>query len=435
MEADDNGEDEEIDSDEAFGEGDEERFKGFAFRGSSKPSSANGKPSKRPVAADFLSSPVRGESPGAEEEEDEMDGEEGSGSEDSQDSDSDGEGEDEDDMSGMEEADGPGADDATREELRKIFEQDRRRVMAPISQSAKAEAEKGMAVRSQRRSFDALLNIRVRLQKALVAVNSLGTVADEDEGVGKEAYQSAEKAALQLWNTIDSVRDAFLPRSAVKAGHKRKRDTAIDSSASSRAIWDAMAQVEDQAVQSRRKILDKWSSKVQRPTAAATRKLIATPSQSLVSNLDDQLLSADRLIKRTRTPRSCAPAQAAKKIDEDAGIYDDADFYQLLLKELVDQRATDASAPGSSVPTVRWAAIKEAKTRRHVDRKASKGRKLRFNVHEKLQNFTAPEDRTTWEPDAVDRFCGTLFGQTLELREDEGSDDGAEEAGLRLFRS
>ena len=158
--------------------------------------------------------------------------------------------------------------------------------------------------------------------------------------------------------------------------------------------------------------------------------------------------STDRLVKRTRTPRSCAPVQAAKKVAEDADIYDDADFYQLLLKELVDQRSADTVAGSGAAATVRFAAAaKEAKAKKHVDTRASKGRKMRFNVHDKLQNFMAPEDRRSWEQSAIDRLFGTLFGQKMRLDEDEAgdggasdedddmADGGAEEAGLRLFRS
>jgi protein AATF/BFR2 len=87
---------------------------------------------------------------------------------------------------------------------------------------------------------------------------------------------------------------------------------------------------------------------------------------------------------------------------------------------------------------VQWA-VKEAKMRKTVDTKASKGRKMRYTVHEKLQNFMAPEDRGTWEPDAIDRFFGTLLGQKMTLGEgmeiDEEEAISPEEAGLRLFRS
>ena len=136
-------------------------------------------------------------------------------------------------------------------------------------------------------------------------------------------------------------------------------------------------------------------------------------------------------------PRSCAPLQTSKSVKEDAAVYDDADFYQVLLKELVDQRTADSEvAQQAGVATVQWSAMKEAKTSNAVDRRASRGRKMRFTVHEKLAGFMAGEDRRDWEADAIDRFFGTLFGRKMELDEGESEDEvNAEEAGLKLFRS
>jgi protein AATF/BFR2 len=312
-------------------------------------------------------------------------------------------------------------------------------IVATMSQAAKADAEKGKAVRQQRRAFDALLNIRIRLQKALVAANSLDATEDASTEQ-KEPYEAAEEAAIKLLDSIDGYRRSMLPENAkAKIGQKRKRGLEMDMT--TQAIWDSMEETETLALAHRRKVLDKWSSKVRNTTAmTSSRKLGPATSQSLVSILDDQMLSSDRLIKRTRTPRSCAPIQASKKVDEDVNIYDDADFYQLLLKELVDQRTLDSTSTttdGAGI-TVRWAALKEAKTRKQVDRKASKGRKLRFTVHEKLQNFMAPEDRRSWEQEAIDRFFGTLFGQKMELGEDDASDEemggvSVTEDGIRLF--
>jgi protein AATF/BFR2 len=329
--------------------------------------------------------------------------------------------------------------DDDRAKLRKMATEGQKSIVAAMSQAAKADAEKGVAVRMQRRAFDAILNLRIRLQKALVAVNSF-SVVDTTQETGPEAYQAAEEAAVKLWNTIDSVRHTFLPESTrAKVGEKRKREVDLDTP--SETIWKSMQAVEEAAHAHRRKVLDKWSERVKKSNAAlSTRKLVNAESQTLVSMLDEQLLSSERLVKRARTPRSCAPAQAAKKVEEDPEIYDDADFYQLLLKELVDQRSTDTGVPGESVATVRWAALKETKTRKQVDRRASKGRKLRYTVHEKLQNFMAPEDRRSWEEHAIDRLFGTLFGQKMELKEEDVSDEemggaNVEEEGLRLFRS
>jgi protein AATF/BFR2 len=381
-------------------------------------------------------------------EDDEDDDEEDDDEEDDEEDDEDDEDEDDEDGEDEEEEEDDDEDedaqsddgDDERAQLRKMATEGQKSIVAAMSQAAKADADKGNAVRVQRRAFDSILNLRIRLQKALVAANSFSVVDNSHEN-GTEAYQAAEEAAVKLWNTIDSVRHSFMPESSrAKVGEKRKRG--IDLDTPSQAIWESMQAVEEVANTHRRKVLDKWSERVKKSNAAlSTRKLVSSETQSLVSALDEQLLGSERLVKRARTPRSCAPAQAAKKVEEDPSIYDDADFYQLLLKELVDQRSTDTGAPGEAVATVRWAALKETKTRKMVDRRASKGRKLRYTVHEKLQNFMAPEDRRGWEEHAIDRLFGTMFGQKMELKEDEDVSDeemggvSVEEEGLRLFRS
>ncbi|KAJ4393782.1 rRNA-processing protein bfr2 [Gnomoniopsis smithogilvyi] len=457
--------DEEIDSDEAFEEGEEEIFKkkGFTFKASKSAASTNGSLSKplangrprRAVAADFMSgSEGSASEDDQEDQESELDDESddadaplnepesnGSGSndddegssaeEDSEDeSEEDDENEDE-DMGGMDTGD-------TTADLRKLLKReqaDRKDIISGVSQAVKADAEKGVAVRQQRRSYDSLLNLRIRLQKGLVAINSLPETTD-DNTTDKKPYEAAEEAAIKLWTAIDSFRTNLLPEP--KPGQKRKRNP--DASTSNEDLWEDMQATEERASAKRKKILEKWSQKVKATTTNANKQRqlsAAAGSQSLTSVLENQLLNTDRLVKRTHVPRSCAPLQAAQKVAEDVHIYDDADFYQLLLKELVDQRSSDGT--NGSAPTVRYTAIKEAKTRKQVDRRASKGRKLRFTVHEKIENFMAPEDRRGWEEDAIDRLFGTLFGQRLGLREDGGSDEEEEvdvaEEGLKLFRS
>ncbi|KAJ3554829.1 hypothetical protein NPX13_g10505 [Xylaria arbuscula] len=194
----------------------------------------------------------------------------------------------------------------------------------------------------------------------------------------------------------------------------------------------------------RKQVLEKWSRDAKKTsiTAGSGNRFTSTAEKPLTVMLSAELDAPERLIKRTRTPRSCAPYQVARKINEDASIYDDADFYQLLLKELVDQRSGDGSGTGLQAATIRYAAAKEAKAKRHVDTKASKGRKMRFVPLPKLQNFMAPEDRRGWEQSAIDRFFGTLFGQKMVLNEEEAesSDEemggvSVEDHGLRLFRN
>lgn len=321
-------------------------------------------------------------------------------------------------------------------DLQSMMASGTRSVNNAFASSVQKDIKKGQAVRQQRKAFDAALNIRIRLQKALVSVNSFS--ASEDAEASSEPYEAAEAAAIKLLNTIGDYRVGLQGQT----GQKRKRNLSVD--ASNDKIWERIQDLERPALARRKAVFDNWSKKVKATQASASGvgkgSKFTKIDEPLTMLLENQLQDTERLVKRTRVPRSCAPVQVSKKLNEDASIYDDADFYQLLLKELVDQRTADTGISGQAA-TVRYAAVKEAKNKKHVDTKASKGRKMRFNVHEKLQSFMAPEDRRSWEQHAIDRFFGTLFGQKLVLNEDEVADEemddavDAEEDGLRLFRS
>ncbi|KAI1733687.1 apoptosis-antagonizing transcription factor [Xylaria scruposa] len=468
LEADQKGhEDDEIDSDEVVGESGDERFKELVLRGKKK-----NKHAKRPTAADFMASDdeveededdddVMGDSTDEVDDGDLSDGSEVGGFIDDEAEESD-EGEsgfsdEEDELSDEGSDEDEDEDEEEEEEEEDGHERTRdsgkakglnsssiaasvkemmgeQSIVKSLLKTVDADVQKGRAVQRQRKGFDALLNIRIRLQKSIVAMNSL-KYAEQTDDQATEPYEAAEKSALQLWNALDDF------RTSIHKGKKRKHAETDDTSTT--ALWDRMELHEKHQALRRKQVLEKWSRDAKKTsiTASSANKFTSTSEKPITAMLSNELDAPERLIKRTRTPRSCAPYQVAQKINEDASIYDDADFYQLLLKELVDQRAGDGSGTGLEAATIRYAAAKEAKAKRHVDTKASKGRKMRFTPMPKLQNFMAPEDRRSWEQSAIDRFFGTLFGQKLALDEESSDeemggvsveDEGIE--GLRLFR-
>ena len=109
----------------------------------------------------------------------------------------------------------------------------------------------------------------------------------------------------------------------------------------------------------------------------------------------------NRHVQKTRVPRSCAPTKVGN--GEDAEVYDDSDFYQMLLKALVDQRMVDNANSGGASGAIRWTtALRDAKVKKAVDTKASKGRKLKYQVQEKLQNFLAPIANNSWSEHQIE---------------------------------
>ncbi|KAF7118417.1 hypothetical protein CNMCM5793_007934 [Aspergillus hiratsukae] len=345
-----------------------------------------------------------------------------------------------------------------REELRRLMSSDQKTIAATISQAAKADAAKGRAVKQQRATFDALLNARIKLQKGLTTINQLSIAAkgtDEKPNIDGEAIKSAESAALALWSTLEDLRLALADAHTQDESKKRKRPSVVSVATSTDSLWKRMTDLESDAVAHRRAVLDKWSLKVRGSTASlpnARGKLLgasAASQQTITAVIDAHVASetGDRAAKRSRkTPSEEDPEP----------VYDDTVFYQSLLRDLVEQRMSSSDAITNGIDTLHLqlpsrqgihpiTGMRKDKVKQDIDTRASKGRKMRFDVHEKLQNFMAPEDRGTWTSTAREEFFASLLGKTASgvLREGDDEDASAaeeseedrEEVGLRLFRS
>jgi protein AATF/BFR2 len=340
-----------------------------------------------------------------------------------------------------------------REEVRRLMSSDQKMVSATISQATKADAVKGIAVKQQRATFDGLLNTRIKLQKGLMAINDLSSTSEDITSADEMAIKSAESAALALWSTIEDLRLALADSLSKDQSKKRKRPSPVSSATPSASLWKRMTDLESESLAQRRTILDKWSLKVRGSTAVlpnARGKLLGDSGnqQMLTAVIDAHIASesGDRPVKRHRQIRLPNGNDEAPE-----PLYDDAVFYQSLLRDLVEQRMSSSDAITNGIDSLHLQlppqGMRKDKIKKAVDTKASKGRKMRYNVHEKLQNFMAPEDRGTWSIKAREEFFSSLLGKTasgllgednVEERMNGATSEDSEvekEEGLRLFRS
>ena len=350
-----------------------------------------------------------------------------------------------------------------REEIRRLMASDQKTIAASISQAATADAVKGQAVKHQRSTFDALLNARIKLQKGITAMNQLPINSEGTGNIEEGPVKSAESAALALWSSIEDLRLALAGQTE-DGSKKRKRSPSLSTS----SLWERMTDLESTSSHSRRKVLDKWSLKVRGTSATipnARGKLLgsSTGSQQTMSTfLDAQVATEtrDRAAKRSRNinkPNGSTDHDNVHNNDDSEPIYDDTIFYQSLLRDLVEQRMSSSDSITNGLDTLNInlpsrlsihpvTGMRNDKTKKPVDTRASKGRKIRYNVHEKLQNFMAPEIRGSWTDRARDEFFASLLGKTASglLQENENDADSEEEdeddenrveGGLRLFRT
>merc|ERR1712087_749289 len=91
-----------------------------------------------------------------------------------------------------------------------------------------------------------------------------------------------------------------------------------------------------------------------------------------------------------------------------------------LLRELIERKSsqiTDSQALGKQMVQLHKLRIKN---KRKVDTRASKGRKVRYDTHQKLMGFCASVTSPSSMPDSArDQLFKSLFGQRWTRKEEE----------------
>jgi protein AATF/BFR2 len=169
-------------------------------------------------------------------------------------------------------------------------------------------------------------------------------------------------------------------------------------------------------------VLAKWSAKVQ---AVAPNVLLPanrgsfknafaskTAPPNVIEVIADTLCTdSDKLLARTRSSRR-ADDEKDDDVAKDAETFDDTDFYQQLLRDIIEARGAGHNGEEAEPEWLRRQKASRAKRKKTVDVKASKGRKLRYQVHEKLQNFMVPiaVQRGAWHDEQIDELFASILG-------------------------
>ncbi|KAH9036332.1 apoptosis-antagonizing transcription factor [Lactarius pseudohatsudake] len=304
-----------------------------------------------------------------------------------------------------------------------------------IRQRRDEDERKGRAVSKQLSLWDSLLDARIRLQKSVIASNRLPPPTQISDFMSDRRCLEARHVllgeALAL-NPDDLFITSTGDRSSQKRTGKSNGNGAIDNVDRD---WDALireasedaAGLEHAYHPHLTRTLAKWSTKVAAvaPSAllpASRKKFSQAGSVKSVGAQIEEVLQSDWpvLVSRTQLKRSKGSRVTSKRGSafnddedeevEDAEVFDDTDFYQQLLRDVID-------AKGGSAGRVDWmASQRQKKSKKHVDTKASKGRKLRYEVHEKIQNFMVPVPVAAgaWHEAQVDELFGSLLGKGFE---------------------
>lgn len=454
-------EDEEIDSDEAFGEEDTGKFGAFKFLGSKQ-----GKKQLDASMEEIGTADVSSLSDGSEEDQlmnsasmpvtgDESEASPQSSEDNSNDSyeGMDMDNEFSDDSSNLSDITPP-IKTATKQSgalgdraaLKALLSSDTVAVASSLSAAASADAQKGRAVKAQYQTFDRILDARIKLQKGLAASNSISS--EHDLSTHQDTIRAAEEASLKLWNTITSIRNSFAeaqsqnPQSESDKKRKRTVPVPATSSTSISTLWSTTQSLSSTTLPHHRTVLNKWSAKVRATNPIAlesrSRLLNDSASQNSITDVIDSYLAteAGRHIAQsistltdpashtnpTQNPTNTNEKPSHPKLILDSLQYNDPPFYQSLLRDLITTRSsTNHSSILLDLPSSSSTKLHPSSHPKRIDTKASKGRKVRYTVHEKVQNFMAAEGEyargsSNWSEEARGSFLpGCLVGWGVEV--------------------
>jgi protein AATF/BFR2 len=334
-----------------------------------------------------------------------------------------------------------------------------RREEAEANRLAAAKSQnavKGAAVRRQNEMWEKALQTRIVLQRGLNASAKMPTPtywralakADGDVEPAMATCAAAARGALDALCSLQAALIDGNPAIAEAAGEgvgggkKRKASSAMAAvskfgllASPASEVWENIDSVYQRFAAFRDVSIDRWHRKaqVQVGKMSAGGSVGGGEMRAFNQSVSAQVASAmripDRLVRKSQPPAHLAPkrlgepegtekaaptgdrtedidaddleaaARAEARVEE---IYDDADFYEQVLKEFLESAGAAAGLAA--------AASKPAKRRKVVDRRASKGRKLRYHVQQKLVNFCAPVELEV--PQWAEKIFGQLFASS-----------------------
>ncbi|GLH04717.1 Protein Aatf [Gryllus bimaculatus] len=329
------------------------------------------------------------------------------------------------------------------------------------AKNVESEIEKGKAVRNQLNLWDNLLECRIHLQKCLIPANRFPKhykIEQFKQEGGQQFASEMKKTTRNVRKLLDKLVD--LQETLIKnysetkkLGQKTKKGKSVsdeeipsdsdvdgegggdDDDGDDESLKaepskkkrrhcedyeDVLNSVHKQYLEFRDATIQKWNDRTRLITGKASSRDFSAFEQSTLQQIRHVLSNRTRLLQRTRVPRTVGqilgepePSENLQP-DHDPEIFDDSDFYHQLLRELIERRSddsTDANTLGR-----RWAALQKLRTKmkRKVDTRATKGRRLRYDPHQKLVGFMAPvESSTMWNDKAVNELYNSLFGKKV----------------------
>lgn len=307
-----------------------------------------------------------------------------------------------------------------------------------IKNDSTSNAEKGKHTRNQIAYSEAFLDLRVNIQNSLALCNRLPHskilpyffksnmargISDKLQHKRKDLRKNLVEVIEDLLKCVDSVceNNQLEKPSSSRATKRKMADTEQRNDdeihKKFKKCWLDYSSWEKGTFQGyRNQTLEKWQRKINLLSSSSLLdKKLKALNQPIPQIIDSMLATdRDRLLKKTRLERSDYKVIGRDLIADYSAnieIFDDIEFFTQLMNDLISSRnIDDENNLQSSLHSIKMKEMqrKTRKQRETALRRASKGRRLRFEVHEKLQNLMTPVETGTWHEEMIEELFKSI---------------------------
>lgn len=159
----------------------------------------------------------------------------------------------------------------------------------------------------------------------------------------------------------------------------------------------------------RNQVLQKWHERTK--SVKDTKNPAA--NLNIMAKIQNALLGKNEMIRKSQIYRGDYEVYGVEKTAGDVQlpeIFDDSEFYHQLLRELIEYKSNvDGNQAEITQKFIELQKVR-GKMKKKVDTRASKGRKIRYVVHNKLVNFMPSNDTCDYTEEARSELFCSLFG-------------------------
>ncbi|POM58883.1 Traub family protein [Phytophthora palmivora] len=291
--------------------------------------------------------------------------------------------------------------------IRGFQKEDSARLMG--AQDSEKVVEKAKHVRNQKLIWERCLEVQIYTKRLLTTAKDAAAHETDSEATDEEAVKTKEQVVADLYKSIDAVsalqeKLCNVPELSAADGSTKKRKRTCED------LWQEITATNSTLLPQYNDILNTYTRKTDLAAGGknSQAKKFKAVNQDILAQVESVLVDPQRVKRKAHAPLDVPEADATEGAEDllDELMYDDSDFYQQLLKEFIESGGGGAGQDAMVRRTHR-------KKKKIVNRKASKGRQLRYTVHPKLENFMFPEPYPKPEMD-VDELFRSLFGQVRQ---------------------